>query len=136
MAAEDIGDTQTMRTKWSQTLAKWKYRVCILTLTALLLGCSPAAPPTVELNRGASKDEVIAAFGEPDRTQDFILPDQPFFGPQEGLVDLVPAGTLIEEWVYEMGDEVLYVWFTGENGEARRDWRLLETARHPNDAVY
>jgi hypothetical protein len=47
--------------------------------------------------------------GEPDHIQEFILPAEPFFGPQEALVNLVPAETLIEEWQYEIEDELLYI---------------------------
>jgi hypothetical protein len=65
-----------------------------------------------------------------------ILPDHPFFGPQEGLANLVPPGTEFEEWVYEIGDEVLYVWFFGEADEPREDWLVLATARYPKDAVF
>jgi hypothetical protein len=74
--------------------------------------------------------------GEPDQTQDFKIPDGPFFGPQEGLADLVPSGTVIEEWIYEFGDEVLHVWFAGPVDEPREDWVVLDTANHPKDAVY
>ena len=89
-----------------------------------------------EIENGLSKDEVIASLGEPDQTREFILPDVPFFGPQESLVNLVAPGTVIEEWVYEIGDEVLYVWFSGEVDQLREDWLVLATARHPKDAVF
>jgi hypothetical protein len=105
-------------------------------IAVLLIACSPTSVPPPEIGKGSSKEDIIASLGEPDQTQDFILPDEPFFGPQESLVNLVPAGTVIEEWVYEIGDEVLYVWFTGEDDDLREDWRVLVTARYPKDAVY
>jgi hypothetical protein len=108
----------------------------MLIFSAVLVGCSLISPSTPEIVEGSTKGDVIAALGEPDRTQDFVLPDVPFFGPQESLANLVPAGTVIEEWVYEIGDEVLYVWFTGELDESRENWLVLDTARHPKDAVY
>ena len=108
----------------------------ILTISFVLVCCAPAALPPAEIGVGSSKDEVIASLGEPDRTQDFILPDEPFFGPQESLVNLVPAGTPIEEWVYEIGDEVLYVWFAGEARESREGWLVVATASYPKDAVF
>ncbi|MEJ2560523.1 MAG: hypothetical protein P8186_30730 [Anaerolineae bacterium] len=111
-------------------------RAAIFILVVLLVGCSPTSLPPSEVGKGSSKEDVIASLGEPDQTQDFILPDEPFFGPQESLVNLVPAGTVIEEWVYEIGDEVLYVWFTGEDDDLREDWLVLVTARYPKDAVY
>ncbi|MGD9091295.1 MAG: hypothetical protein PVF74_00495 [Anaerolineales bacterium] len=103
---------------------------------ALLLGCYPTSPSLTEIGAGTSKVKVLATFGEPDQVQDFVLPDHPFFGPQEGLANLVPPGTVIEEWVYEIGDEVTYVWYTGQADEPREDWRVLATARHPIGAVF
>ena len=108
----------------------------ILLLMALVIGCSPIASPPAEITQGSSKEDVIALYGEPDRTQEFIIPDEPFFGPQEGLIDLVPPGTLIEEWVYEIEDEELYIWFTGDNSEAREDWLVLNLGKYPKGAVY
>jgi len=43
---------------------------------------------------------------------------------------------LIEEWVYEIGDEELYIWFTGKDGEARENWLVLDLGRYPKGAVY
>ena len=60
----------------------------------------------------------------------------PFFGPQESLINLVPSGTLIEEWVYEIEDEELYVWFTGDVDDARENWLVLDLGKFPKDAVY
>jgi hypothetical protein len=105
-------------------------------LAAALVSCAPSPPPPPQISSGSSKAEVIAAYGEPDEIQDFILPAEPFFGPQEGLADLVPPGTVLEEWVYEIDDQVLYVWFTGEPGEPREDWLVLEKGQYPKDAVY
>ena len=103
---------------------------------AFLVGCSPVASPSVEITRGSSKADVRALYGEPDRTQEFIIPDEPFFGPQEGLINLVPPGTIIEEWVYEIDDEELYIWFTGDGDKAREDWPVLDLGRYPKSAVY
>ena len=111
-------------------------RAVIFIIAVVLVGCSPTSLPPSEVGKGSSKSEVIASLGEPDQTQDFMFPDEPFFGPQESLANLVPAGAVIEEWVYEIGDDVLYVWFTGEVDELREDWLVLVTARYPKDAIY
>jgi hypothetical protein len=106
-------------------------------LMILVVGCSPAAPPTpVEIAPGSSREDVIALYGEPDHTQEFNIPDEPFFGPQEGLINLVPPGTTIEEWVYEIGDEELYIWFTGDSDEAHENWLVLDVGKYPKGAVY
>jgi hypothetical protein len=110
--------------------------VVIFLFAVLLLGCSPQSKPSSDIGQDSSRDQVLALLGEPDETQDFILPDHPFFGPQEGLANLVAPGTVIEEWVYEIGDEVLYIWFTGELDEPRDNWLVLATARYPQDAIF
>ena len=76
-----------------------------LLLMAFLIGCSSASTTPSEIAQGSTKDDVIALYGKPDRTQEFILPEVPFFGPQESLINLVPPGTAIEEWVYKIGNE-------------------------------
>jgi hypothetical protein len=112
-------------------------RVCVLLLfMSFIVSCSPATAPSTEIKPGSSKEDVIALYGEPDRTQEFIIPDEPFFGPQEGLIDLVPPGTLIEEWVYEIGDKELYIWYAGDNNQAREDRLVLDLGRYPKGAVY
>ena len=112
------------------------FRAGLIFLMAFIVGCSPVSTPPTEITRGSSKEDVIALYGEPNRTQEFTLPEEPFFGPQEGLANLVSPGTVIEEWVYEIGDEELYIWFTGDNDVAREDWRVLDLGRYPKGAVY
>ena len=111
------------------------FRIGVLFLMVFLLGCSPASTPPSEITPGSSKEDVTAVYGEPDRTQEFTIPDEPFFGPQEGLIDLVPPGTVVEEWVYEIGEEELYIWFTGDD-DARENWLVLDLGRYPKGAVY
>jgi hypothetical protein len=111
--------------------------MCVLLLfTVFVAGCSPAVAPPAQVRPGSSKENVIALYGKPDRTQEFIISDEPFFGPQEGLIDLVQPGTLIEEWVYEIGEEELYVWFTGADNQSRENWQVLDLGRYPKGAVY
>jgi hypothetical protein len=108
----------------------------ILVAIACLVGCSPPPTAPAEIIQGSTKDDVIALYGEPNRTQEFIIPDEPFFGPQEGLINLVPPGTTIEEWVYDIGDEELYIWFSREEDATRDEWRVLDLGRYPKGAVY
>jgi hypothetical protein len=74
--------------------------------------------------------------GEPTRTQDFLLPEAPFFGPQESLTGLIPAGTLVKEWVYVQGNEEQYVWFRCDKGGPAVECSLIKSARYPVGAVY
>ena len=110
--------------------------ISIILLIALLVSCSPVSPLPSEIIQGSPKEDVIALYGEPDRVREFILPEVPFFGPQESLINLVPSGTAIEEWVYEIGEEELYVWFTGDIEDARESWLVLDLAKYPKGAVY
>ena len=108
----------------------------LILISFIVISCSPASTPPAEVVQGSSKEDVIAFYGKPDGAQEFILPEGPFFGPQEGLANLVPPGTVIEEWVYEIDDEELYIWFTEDNDVAREDWRVLDLGRYPKGAVY
>ena len=111
-------------------------RTALFVLVLCLFGCTLVSRPLSEPVVGSTKDNVLASMGEPDQIQDFILPDPPYYGPQEGLINLVPAGTLIEEWTYIIGDDILYVWFSGENDVARDNWLILHVAKFPKGAVF
>lgn len=116
----------------------WLQRMIILsTLTASMLsGCSGRVINQTEIKAGLSRTEVTRILGDPDQVNEFILPDGPFFGPQEGLTGLVPPGQLVEEWVYHTNGEVRYVWFWGEDGQDSADWSVILTSVYPKDAVY
>ena len=103
-------------------------------LGLLITACAPAL--SAEIIPGQAMAEVRAAAGDPDETQTFTLPSEPFFGPQEGLANLLPAGTQVEEWQYLHGDEVTYVWFAGEAGALPETWTVVDTATYPADVVW
>jgi hypothetical protein len=90
----------------------------------------------LSISPGDSPERVLSIMGEPTRTQDFLLPEAPFFGPQESLTGLIPAGALVKEWVYVQGDEETYVWFHCDQGEVGEDCSLIKTASYPVGAVY
>ena len=102
----------------------------------LLAACQNQIVARREMQPGLSPAQVQGLLGEPARTQDFLLPEVPFFGPQESLTGLIPAGALVEEWVYVQGDEELYVWFHCDQGEVGEDCSLIKTASYPVGAVY
>jgi hypothetical protein len=90
----------------------------------------------IELKAGFTHQEVEHALGQPDEMGEFTMPDGGFFGPQEALSGLVPAGSQVEEWRYKLGDEVTYVWFYGDSTVTKDIWRVIATATLPADAVY
>ena len=102
----------------------------------VLVSCSLDTSSSGEIEVGFSRDDVIDANGQPAAIQDFVLPDQPFFGPQESLASLLPPGVVVEEWVYELNGEILYVWFASESGEPREGWLVIATGIYPAGAVF
>ena len=106
-------------------------------ISALLItGCLGTQNPSVELKAGQTPQEVEAALGQPDEVNDFVMPDGPFFGPQEALSGLVSAGSVVEERQYKVNDDVIYVWFYGDSTAEKNSWRLIATATVSKDAVY
>jgi hypothetical protein len=88
------------------------------------------------ISLGDSPENVLSLMGEPDRTRDFPMPEVPFFGPQESLTGLIPAGNPVKEWVYVLGEQELYVWFRCDQGHPEADCSLVNSARYPVGAVY
>jgi hypothetical protein len=101
-----------------------------------LASCDATSPAPIDIEPGSSQSDVRRALGEPNEKNRFDLPDSPFFGPREGLTRRVAAGTMIEEWIYEIEDEELYVWFTREGPGSTAEWLVVLTGRYPQDAVY
>jgi hypothetical protein len=98
---------------------------------AIAAGCSNNTSRRIQI--GQSRDEVI---GKPNEITEFTIPDEPYFGPQEGLANLLAAGTLVEEWRYVAEEEVTYVWFAGQSSEPREQWTVIDSAAYPVNAVY
>ena len=59
-----------------------------------------------DLAVGQTQEQVRQSFGKPTDSQEFVIPDGPYFGASEGLIEILSAGTLVEEWQYKMGDEI------------------------------
>ena len=116
----------------------WLIRVIFLFALApsLLSGCNRRQNQLSEIEPGLSKGEVTRILGDPSEVNEFVMPDGPFFGPQEGLTGLGPPGQLVEEWVYYTDGEVRYVWFLGEPDQEREAWHVVLTSVYPKDAVY
>jgi len=108
----------------------------LMLLVAVTAGCAAEREATRQIQAGQTKEEVTASAGDPDEIKEFILPNEQFFGPQEGLASLLPAGTLVEEWLYHSQGEVTYVWFAGGEREPREKWRVIDTAVYPDGVVY
>ncbi|MBI4537620.1 MAG: hypothetical protein HY712_06655 [candidate division NC10 bacterium] len=114
----------------------WRIALPLAILTLLMAECLSAQIPRAELAAGLTRQEVRDALGEPDEKLEFVMPDGPFFGPQEALSGLVPSGSLVEEWRYELNADVRYVWFYGDTAAGGGGRRLIATTTVPKDAVY
>jgi hypothetical protein len=111
-------------------------KLLLILLAIASVACQATPDNEAVIKTGSSRPEVREQLGAPARVQVFQLPEPPFFGPQESLTELVPPGTWVEEWVYAMGKEELYVWFAGEEGQDPDEWLVIETGRYPAGAVY
>jgi hypothetical protein len=116
----------------------WLIRIIFLFAIAacMLSACNTRVNNQGEIEPGLSKGEVTRILGDPSEVNEFVMPDGPFFGPQEGLTGLVPAGGLVEEWVYYIDGEVRHVWFWGGPDQEREAWHVVLTSVYPKDAVY
>jgi hypothetical protein len=101
-----------------------------------VVDCSQTEDQSAKIQKGFTREDVKSKFGNPDEVNEFELPKVPFYGPQEGLVNLLDPGTLVEEWIYLLGEEVLFVWFAGEADQPIGSWSVIETATYPEGAVY
>ena len=101
-----------------------------------LFACQLGILQADSVNPGDTQAHVQKLLGEPARTQRFSMPEPPFWGPQESLTDLIPAGTQVEEWVYVQGKEELYIWFACDSETLTGECSVIKTARYPVGAVY
>ncbi len=125
--------------KYRREVPRYLFRrlgMLVIGLALLLAGCGGLAGGSLEVAVGATQEEVRQHLGEPQREQDFIMPEVPFFGPQESLTGLVLPGVVVKEWVYTVGDEELYVWFASAQGQKAGLWRVVATGRYPAGAVF
>jgi hypothetical protein len=69
---------------------------------ALLLGCGQTTrvPAHTDFEIGASRDQVLRAYGEPERTTVFHKTDDRIWGAIEIFWLTVPKGSAVEIWSY------------------------------------
>jgi hypothetical protein len=85
---------------------------------------------------GVVREEVEAQLGPPDERQEMTIPEEPFFGPGEGLSVILEPGAPYEEWVYRRAEMDYYVWFSAPPGDPAGAWEVVLTASYPADAVF
>jgi hypothetical protein len=85
---------------------------------------------------GVVREEVETRLGPPDERQEMTIPEEPFFGPGEGLSVILEPGAPYEEWVYRRAEMDYYVWFSAPPGDPAGAWEVVLTASYPADAVF
>src|SRR5688572_18732152 len=129
----------------------------ILALLSLAPGCAPSEPRSsrdtagarVEVNPpktekflekvnavkpGTPARIVRRDLGEPDELRRGLVDARPEPGAAEQLIDLAPAGTRYEQWVYKRGDSHYHVFFTRGTRGGDVDWEVLAVRSAPRDA--
>ena len=84
---------------------------------------------------GTPRDVVQKELGKPDEVRAGFVELRPEPGPAEALIDLAPAGTRYEQWVYKRGDSRYHVFFTRGARGGDVDWEVLAVRSTPKDAV-
>lgn len=65
-----------------------------------LASCAQGLPHHEDFAVGMSREDVLARFGEPIRTQDFVKSDEAIWGPIEDFWPHVPVGSRVEVWAF------------------------------------
>jgi hypothetical protein len=85
---------------------------------------------------GTRREVVRKELGDPDEIRQGFIQTRPEPGPAENLMDLAPANTRYEQWVYKRGDSHYHVFFTRGTRGGNVDWEVLVVKSMPKDAVY
>ena len=129
---------------------------CIAASLVPILGCGPResrdiAGARVEINPPKTEDfltkvnaiepgtrmgVVREELGNPDELRRGFVQTRPEPGPDETLIELAPAGTRYEHWIYKRGDSHYHVFFTRGTRGGDIDWEVLAVRSTPKDAVY
>lgn len=84
----------------------------------VVLACFASASPR-DVQIGASRDEVLRAFGEPSSKQTLRKTSEPIWGPIENFWDGVPAGSTVEIWSYPVDGGAVELYFVGASEQVQ-----------------
>jgi hypothetical protein len=85
---------------------------------------------------GTRQGVVRHELGEPDELRRGFVEARPAPGPAADLIDLAPANTRYEQWIYKRGDSHYHVFFIRGTRGGEVDWEVLTVRSTPKDAVY
>lgn len=95
---------------WERVLNVSRIFAGCLLLCIIAARCS-GVPQHEQIATGQSMREIRSLLGEPDSIDTSIKIDQPIWGPEESFWDVIPAGTSLERWRYDLRDGTLNLYF-------------------------
>ena len=108
-------------------------------VVSLSLAC--ASTRTLEQNfssiqTGMSRQNIKSIMGKPERADAGVVPQSPFFGPQEALLSVLKPGASFEEWQYTDAENIYLIWFGSINDEPQDKWGVVTKFGYPKGAVF
>ncbi len=83
-----------------------------------------------------SRQDIEYILGEPEKVIHEIVPEQPFYGPQEILISVLKPSDPYEEWIYTDNEKIYLVWFGSSSDESKDKWKVVATFSYPKDVVF
>jgi hypothetical protein len=105
----------------------------------LLLACASSrifVQDFAGVKSGMSREQVRSILGEPEHLTRAVLPQSPFFGPQEALVHFLKPGASYEEWQYTDGETIYLIWFGSKQEEPQESWTVVTKFSYPKGVVF
>lgn len=110
--------SQVSPSRWHTSATRGAAQTVMVVAAAAVLALACTRPPAAgDFRVGASRDELVAAFGEPLRMQRFDRRGGGVLGPIEDFWPSVPAGSTVEVWVYRVEGGTVELYFV--DGSAR-----------------
>lgn len=110
-------------------------------IVPLLLVMACVSPQILAQNfsgvkRGMSRVQVKILLGDPEDSTVAVLPQPPFFGPRESLINFLKPGVFFEEWQYTDGKTIYLIWFSSTEEEPRESWKVITKFSYPKGVVF
>jgi len=105
----------------------------------LVLACASSpifAQDFAGVESGMAREQVRSILGNPELSTVAVLPQSPFFGPQESLSHFLKPGDSYEEWQYTDGEKIYLVWFGGTEEKPQKTWTVVAKFSYPKGVVF
>jgi hypothetical protein len=85
---------------------------------------------------GMGRQDVKNILGEAKSKKLNVLPNQPFWGPQEAIdTSLINNKREYEEWIYGNDKNIYYIWF-GDKQLKKDKWKVICSFMHEKGVVF